>query len=92
MAEYELYDVDLGLSNEEAKRGLRAAAGYAMKVEPVDLDNGPILRGDMLKIEGLYRALITKGAITEEEYDEAMRLTYNNELARLEEEYSQEFR
>lgn len=91
MAEYNLTETDLGLSLEDAKRGLREASGYMQKL-PVDLDNGPIIGTDKMRVEGIYRLLLQKALITEAEYDEAMRLTYNTELAKLEAEHEQEFR
>jgi hypothetical protein len=92
MAEHNLApEVDLGLSSEEAKRGLREATGYMTNL-PVDLDNSPILGMDKMLVEGLYRLLLKKGVVTDAEYDESMRITYNSELAKLESEYDKEFR
>ena len=92
MAEHNLApEVDLGLSAEEAKRGLREATGYMTNL-PVDLDNSSILGMDRMLVGGFYRLLLNKGMITDAEYDESMRITYNSELAKLETEYNKEFR
>jgi hypothetical protein len=92
MAEFPVTPVnDLGLTIEDAKVGLRVATAYVLKLEP-DRENGPIIPLEQLRMEALYTLLISKGVITEAEYDEAARLIYNSELARREEALGQEFR
>jgi ATP phosphoribosyltransferase len=80
---------DLGLSYEEAAHGVQSAVKYEMEQRQRAV-------GDELKhlrvgldmraadMRGLVELLITKGAITGEDYIEQMRLAANEELARYE--------
>jgi hypothetical protein len=84
--------VDLGLTLEEAKQGLRAATAYESGFTEVDRENGPIIPLAALQLDALFMLLLDKGVFTTAEYDEAARLTYNSDLARREAASGQEFR
>jgi hypothetical protein len=83
--------VDLGLTLEEAKVGLRevtaADSGF-----PVDRENGPIHPLAKMQIDALYMVLVNKGIFTVAEYEEVLRVVYNSELAQREAQKGREFR
>ncbi len=91
---------DLGLSYEAALHGVQSAVKYEMEhdahgsTRPL-LDDLKHLRVGIdaraSDAAGLGGLLIKKGIITLEEYNEAMRLAMNEELARYEEHVRRRF-
>ena len=82
---------DLGLNYMQALHGVQSAIAHAMSDPEYGATDPKHMRVgiDASKAEqaGLAMLLINKGIITIEEYEEAMRLAVNEELAMHEAEY-----